>query len=100
MKTDHIKEYAVEAFRFYKAAGGVEGYKTKSPLDGAELADLEAVERTLYIAGRSIEGRAIIQAVETVYFTDAEKALKRGDIKLRVHKASELTVYRLLTKAR
>lgn len=139
MKKNHTRDYATEAFRFYKAVGGVEAYKDKiwnealkrrevSEIKGtgisnpteadimraeravetafAEVADLEAVERTLYIISRSIYGREIRQAIEIVYFTDAGKELKRGDIQARVHKAglhipaSEKTVYRYLAKAR
>jgi len=135
---DHIRDYATEAFRFYKSTGGAEPYKNKLRDDSlirsektgksggiskpteaqviraqnavdeavAAIADLEAVARTLDILGGMRNGREILAAVRIVYFTEAEKPLSKGDISIRVHKASlhiplgERSVYRYLLKAR
>ena len=73
----------------------------------SEIADLEAVEKTLDILGRMEYGRFIIMAVDIVYWTDLNTPInQRGVIQDRVHKASlripagERTVYYYLTKAR
>ena len=49
----------------------------------AEFEDIIAVEKTLYRLRRHAK-----QAVEIVYFTDADKPLHKGDISERVQKAS------------
>ena len=67
----------------------------------AEIADIEAVDKTLHMLDR--DSRI---AVQIVYFTDADKILERDDISMRVHKAeltipcSDRQVYKLLKKAR
>ena len=72
----------------------------------ADIAELEAVERTLDIISGKQNGRAMLEAVNIVYFTDADKALKKGDIHNRVTNASsnipvsESSVYKYLKKAR
>ena len=73
----------------------------------SEIADLEAVERTLDILGRIDGGRYIITAIDIVYWTDLEIPInQKGIIQDRIHKASlhipasERTVYYYLFKAR
>ena len=67
----------------------------------AEFEDIIAVEKTLYLLHQAER-----EAVEIVYFTDADKPLQKGDIYSRVVKASlEIpadirTVYRYLHRAR
>ena len=133
MAKDHIRDYATEAFRFYAKSGGVKKYIEKitediekqkgtgimSPTEGqivakervieehaAELADLEAVDKTLNILAYITSGREMRQAVEHVYFKDCWRDLQRGDIKTRVHfaeiniPASERQIYRWLKRVR
>ena len=72
----------------------------------SEIADLEAVERTLHILGSLGSGREIRKAIEYVYFEDSWKDLEKGDIHNRVHhaeifiSASERQIYYWLKKAR
>lgn len=72
----------------------------------AEIKDMEAVEMTLAEIQCGCERSAIKQAIEIVYFTDANKELKKGDISDRVHKAeleipaSQATIYRWLKNTR
>ena len=73
----------------------------------SEIADLEAVERTLDILGKIEGGRYIISAVDIVYWTDLDIPInQKGLIQERVHRAclrisaSERTVYYYLFKAR
>lgn len=67
----------------------------------AELEDILAVEKTLQALNRMES-----QAVEIVYFADAERPLERNDISDRVHQAeltipaSERSIYGWLYKAR
>lgn len=67
----------------------------------AEFLDIIAVEKTLMQLDEYQR-----RAIEIVYFTDANKALEKGDISKRVHKAgltipaSERNVYNWLSKAR
>ena len=132
MKKDHIRDYATEAFRFYARSGGKEKYikklvedLTRSKSEGvcsptesaliskervieehaAELADIEAVEKVLYaldVCGH----KAILQAIDYVYFKDCWRDIERGDIQDRVHyaeiniPASERQIYYWLARAR
>jgi hypothetical protein len=83
----------------------------------AEIKDIEAVGDVLTILSGGLreyecygdcacQGRAIRKSIEMVYFVDADKELKKGDIHDRIHKASiwipasERQVYRWLGKAR
>ncbi|ABQ23673.1 hypothetical protein [Clostridium kluyveri] len=72
----------------------------------AEIKDMEAVELTVAELRVKPQGKAIVQAIETVYFKDADKELEKGDIHRRVHTAeiyipaSQKTVYRWLRDAR
>lgn len=136
MKKDHIRDYTTEAFRYYAKIGKTaEQLKNdigmaiideksnvmfsvnktlSSPIESvilkkeqiinslqAEIADIDAVDKTLNRLDKDSR-----QAVQIVYFTDADKALERNDISFRVRKASltipcgESTVYRLLKRAR
>ena len=130
---DHTREYATAAYRFYAYTGGYKKYinellgdlkrqkgiGTVSPTEGAlickerileersaELADLEAVERSIHIIETLENGRDILQAVEMVYFKDCQRDIKRGEIQERVHyaeihiPASERQIYYWLNKAR
>lgn len=70
----------------------------------SEILDMEAVDKCL--AEFDVKCKAINKVIEIVYFTNADKELKAGDIKDRVTKASmeihadERTIYRWLKKAR
>lgn len=74
----------------------------------AEIKDMEAVEMTLaeIRASGPYSSKAIVQAIEIVYFAEANKELERGDISSRIHKAeieipaSQPTIYRWLCRAR
>jgi hypothetical protein len=71
----------------------------------AEIKDMEAVELTMAELNAS-KYRDYVQAIEFVYFKDADKKLQKGDIYNRVHQAeinipaSERTIYNWLSKAR
>lgn len=71
----------------------------------AELEDILAVEKTLHKI-KGLQGKEVKKAVELVYFIEADKELKKGDIEKRVINASlELnadrsTIYRWLGIAR
>jgi hypothetical protein len=72
----------------------------------AEIADLEAVEKTIAQIERMKDGKIILTALKMVYMTEPEKDLQRGDISGRVHAAmfevhaSEDTIYRWLRLVR
>jgi hypothetical protein len=72
----------------------------------AEICDIEAVERTIYILENTIGGNNIIKALKMVYMAEPHRDPQRGEISERVHKAelfipaSEKTIYRWLSTAR
>jgi len=72
----------------------------------AEIADLEAVERTIRMVEKMRPGHDIMHALAIVYMAEPHREPERGEISMRVHKAelwipaSEKTVYRWLAKAR
>jgi hypothetical protein len=133
IKRQTYREYATEAFRFYAREGSKDEYIKKliqdriraekstgqaSPTEAelihkeavlsekaAELADLDAAEKTIYIF--QANGRMeIIKALDMVYMKDCWKDLEWGDISGRVHHAelhipaSQAQIYRWLAKAR
>jgi hypothetical protein len=133
MSKDHIRDYATEAFRFYAKTGGSKKYIEKivediqrqkgtgtvNPTEGAliakervieenaaELADLEAVEKAIYLIEQLPQGGSILKVVEYVYFKDCWRELRKGDIENRVHyaeihiPASRRQIYYWLKKAR
>lgn len=115
MKKDHLREYCTEAYRFYAKSGGVKGYLDKLFIDycrnnppvgasssvegtlikkenilrehAAEFADLEAVEKTLYLLGYCLNSGKIIKCIEMIYFKDCWKDIEMGYIPERVHEA-------------
>ena len=98
---DHTRDYCTAAFRFYACI-------CKDIIecqDETDSKDIVAAEKALDELERKC-GRHAIQAVKIVYFTDCDKALRKGDIDMRVHKASinipasESTIYRWLQQAR
>jgi len=130
---DHCRDYATAAFRFYAKVGGQKryirdllgdiqkqkGFGTINPTEGAmitqervleekaaELADLDAVERTIHIIEQLEESRHTLQVLEFVYFKDAHRELKKGEIENRVHyaelhiPASRRQIFYWLGKAR
>jgi hypothetical protein len=134
-KKDFTRDYCTAAFIFYAREGGVNKYVKKlidqinskqGPTAGipdptaaaalnretairdnaAELADLEAVDKTINILQYISAGREIRQAIEFVYFKDCWREMEKGDIEDRVHvaeiqiPASARQVYRWLKKAR
>lgn len=74
----------------------------------AEIKDMEAIESTIrqLEVMRFGQGKGIIQAIEYVYFKDADKEIIKGDIYNRVHAAeidihaSERSIYYWLRQAR
>lgn len=133
MAKDHIRDYATSAFRFYAKYGSSNNYiktitedmqkqkgngicnPTESALihkeiilkeKAAELADLDAVEKVLWLIDKSYNGAHIRKAIEYVYFSNCWRDLKKGDIENGVHlaelniPASRCQVYRWLAKAR
>lgn len=71
----------------------------------SDIKDIEAVELVLN-EFKVAKDFPILQAVEIVYFSDANKLLRKGDINNRVHRAcmvipaSERVVYKWLRQAR
>jgi hypothetical protein len=104
MKKDNIRDYATEAFRFY-AVVGIPAINYKG--DRGELEDLRAVEKTLEEFEKDVFKRdTILPLIKEVYFTHADKEMKKGEIRNRVVNScnnlniSESTAYRYLKKAR
>ncbi len=113
MKKDHIRDYAIDAFRFYasvgcKDAAEYEAYlkekvyqanRTENPQEimekveteiakhCSEFTDLEAVHETFSLLidmGRP----EIIEAVKAVYLINPDKKISRGEIDRRVTRFS------------
>lgn len=122
MKKESIRDYAVEAFRFYaKSALPPDREKIKSallksrkkgnlfsqsPIIDAELLDLYAVCDTINELSKKENGKEILLCLETVYFTSPDAEIHRGDIEKRVvycsvnYHLATATVYRYLCTAR
>jgi hypothetical protein len=73
----------------------------------AEIEDVKAVERTLFIISKDPNGDSIKRCIEEVYFKGSDKAyLEKGDIQSRVDNLTsnaylcERQIYRNLAKAR
>ena len=131
MARDHTRDYATAAFRFHARWGGKANYIDNlladlqrkrgvgacSPTEAelvkkeqllaerfAEIADLEAVEKVLFVCERFYPD--VYKAVDAVYLWKPHEDLEWGDLVKRVHfasleiPASERQVYRLLRKAR
>lgn len=107
MKKSNIRDYAVEAFRYYARVEKNKDLKLPSDtrLASGCMLDIMAVEKTLRMLKNSREGNEVIRALKTVYFTMPERGFKRGEISGRVSLASneinvaEPTIYRFLNKA-
>ncbi|MFA7636473.1 MAG: hypothetical protein WCX81_01775 [Monoglobales bacterium] len=107
MKKSNIRDYAVEAFRYYARAEKNKDLKlpTDKRLASGCMLDIIAVEKTLRMLQGSREGNEVIKALRTVYFTMPERGFKKGEISGRVSLASneisvaEPTIYRFLNKA-
>ena len=131
MARDHTRDYCLAAFRFWARWGGKANYIDNlladlqrkrgvgacSPTEAelvkkeqllaerfAEIADLEAVEKVLFVCERFYPD--VYKAVDAVYLWKPHEDLEWGDLVKRVHfasleiPASERQVYRLLRKAR
>lgn len=128
----HIRDYATEAYRFYARVGGKGKYLrqlqdeygkgrgvgvvslpegvlvTKEKileLHAAEFADLEAVERAIYLASLSVSGTEMKKCIEVVYFQGCWEE-QRGWMSRRIERAvkeipaSDRQVKRWLKQAR
>lgn len=117
MVKDNVRDYAIDAFRFYAINGPSEVYKKRMPADlqaedvhlkkiYSELKDIEAVERTLVILSKELNGSDIVGCIEAVYFKDANRVLRKGAIQSRVDQYSTVSyitgrqLYRYLANAR
>lgn len=121
MIKETIRDYAVDAFRFFagfkvshdkdKIRAALHkrrmssGIKYPAVVD-AELLDLYAVSETIEAISKMRIGDDILKCLRTVYFTNPDEDLKKGDIEKRVvycsvqfHLAT-VTVYRYLSIAR
>lgn len=107
MKKSNIRDYAVSAFRYYENAKRSDTgllLPENDRLASGCILDLIAVEKTLRMLQGSREGREVIKALETVYFTMPCRDFKKGEISDRVNlaateiHAAEPTVYRLLNR--
>lgn len=113
MKKDHVRDYAVAAFRLYASLGccslseaeqkirqaSFTRYETCEPQfilkkadmavrdKSPELADIAAVEKMLLIL--SAGGKShIVTAVSSVYFAYPNEPIRKGDISARVTRLS------------
>lgn len=73
----------------------------------AEIKDMEAVDKVMAeLSAEPYPGKSIMETIKIVYFKDANKNLKKGDIHNRVHQAvinipaSERSIYGWLNRAR
>ncbi|MEA4816889.1 MAG: hypothetical protein VB120_08605 [Lachnospiraceae bacterium] len=72
----------------------------------AEIADLEAVERTISTLEKMRNGSEMLLALHLVYMANPHKEIEKGEISERMHQAevkipaSERQIYRWLSKAR
>ena len=108
MKKAHIRDYAMEAFRYYAVVGGVSGARRRwgyrAEDHAPELADLEAVDRALAAMGRRDPSAAA--AVRIVYMSFPSAPVGRNTISSRIMwaaqhiPASPRYVYRALAEAR
>ena len=131
MKKDHIRDYAVAAFRLYASLGcptlaqaeqkirqqSYRRYSTCEPQrqlikaeqaireSCAELADIEAVEKTLLLLIENGKPH-VVAAVKAIYFANPKYPLRKGEISERVLRlslsmpASTQTVYKWLKESR
>lgn len=113
---EKIRAEAIENIMKKQGKTGSKGSPTESQLIYAdkvveekisEIKDLEAVEKVLNeCESQGFIGREMKQVIEIVYFTQADKPIRRGEIRDRVLKAcsklniSESTTYRYLKRAR
>lgn len=139
MQKDNIRDYAIEAFRYYARCGKVTAEEIKKRIYDeiyaqssreqysrgttsvysdstayailqaeqkvsdlkAEIEDILAVEKTIAQVDKEV-----LDVIELVYFADPDKAIGKGEISNRVHKAeikiyaSERSIYMWLKKAR
>ena len=107
MKKDHLRDYCMNAFRTYAAAGRPTGESAAIvTCDYGALADIIAVMRTLEKLAKRRDGDLILRCVELVYFIMPSRKLEKNEISERVIAASvalhtgEATVYRKLRIAR
>ncbi|MDR1631062.1 MAG: hypothetical protein LBS36_12760 [Oscillospiraceae bacterium] len=82
----------LDAFRLYACIQTKQRFQandssTAGP-DERQKQALRAVTRTLYRLSRQAQGEELLKIVELVYFYDASSLLKKGDISMRVTKAS------------
>jgi hypothetical protein len=132
-KKDITRDYSTAAFIFYARCGGAKKYIETIVADlqkqrgsgvckpteaaiinkekiieekHAELADLEAVYRTIARLEMTERGRDVLEAVDMVYCRNCWREWERGDMERRVHyaeihiPASRVTIYRWLREAR
>ncbi|MPN47981.1 hypothetical protein SDC9_195585 [bioreactor metagenome] len=82
----------LDAFRFYarmqKEQRLLPKHADPTGLDEGQRQVLRIVTRTLYRLSRQPQGEAMLKLVELVYFYDASSLRKKGDINMRVTKAS------------
>ena len=113
---EKVRQEAMETIAKRESSPKVGGSPTESLLIYGEKAveeriseidDLEAVERTLKELEANVYGKAVIlPLIKTVYFTECDRDIKKGEIRDRVLKActelniGESTAYRYLKKAR
>ncbi len=101
MKKDNIRDYAVDAFRFYaslqckpdKAAArfALQRKTLKRGLKSADLRaseaalqDVYAVIDTIHMLNTLSNGKEILKTLETVYFSNPNADMRRGEIENRV----------------
>ncbi len=123
MKKDNIRDYAVDAFRYYASLRCVPtkeaarfALQRKNLTDGmksadlraseAELQDLYAVVDTINTIRAMENGTEILRTLENVYFTKPTEEIRRGEIENRVlyttfkTHISTATAYRYLALCR
>ncbi len=106
MKKNNVRDYIISAFRFYARMGEPDESEIKklTHLTTAERLDLSAVAGMLNALSERGDISALA-AVREIYFTEADKKLRRNEISQRViHYAlenytSDRTVWRNLERA-
>lgn len=123
MKKDNIRDYAVDAFRYYASLGcpknkqaarfALQRNNLKRKLSSAELraseaelSDLYAVLDTVAAIAELENGADILEVLQNVYFANPVHDVRRGEIESRVlfttfkSNISSATAYRYLALCR
>ena len=108
MNKDNICDYTISMFRYYARMSEPDEStieQLRAEISPADILDLQAVSNTLNILEKQQDYEAIA-AVRAIYFTAAQRRLRKSEISQRVIKytlenyISERVVWKRLNKAR